>query len=58
MDETTGTEIDTAPEVSESSGPVEETTEQQAPDETGGILLGIHCVQSSTLLASIAFRMN
>lgn len=36
MDETTGTEIDTAPEVSESSGPVGETTEQQAPDETGG----------------------
>jgi hypothetical protein len=36
MDETTGTEIDTAPEVSESSGPVGETTEQQAPEETGG----------------------
>ena len=36
MDETTGTEIDTAPEVSESSGPVGETTEQQTPGDTGG----------------------
>jgi hypothetical protein len=36
MDETTGTEIDTAPEVSESSGPVEETTEQQASGDSGG----------------------
>lgn len=35
MDETTGTEIDTAPEVSESSGPVGETTEQ-APENSGG----------------------
>jgi ATP-dependent Lon protease len=36
MDETTGTEIDTAPEVSESSGPVGETTEQQASGDSGG----------------------
>jgi hypothetical protein len=36
MDETTGTEIDTAPEVSESSGPVGETTEQQATGDSGG----------------------
>ena len=36
MDETTGTEIDTAPEVSESSGPVGETTEQQVSGDTGG----------------------
>jgi hypothetical protein len=36
MDETTGTEIDTSPEVSESSGPVEETTEQQTPADSGG----------------------
>jgi hypothetical protein len=36
MDETTGTEIDTAPEVSESSGPVEETTEQQTSGDAGG----------------------
>ena len=36
MDETTGTEIDTAPEVSESSGPVGETTEQQTSEDSGG----------------------
>jgi hypothetical protein len=36
MDETTGTEIDTSPEVSESSGPVGETTEQQASGDSGG----------------------
>jgi transposase-like protein len=36
MDETTGTEIDTAPEVSESSGPVGETTEQQSSGDSGG----------------------
>ncbi len=36
MDETTGTEIDTAPEVSESSGPVGETTEQQTSGDAGG----------------------
>jgi len=36
MDETTGTEIDTSPEVSESSGPVGETTEQQPAEESGG----------------------
>lgn len=36
MDETTGTEIDTSPEVSESSGPVEETTGQQPTEDSGG----------------------
>jgi transposase-like protein len=36
MDETTGTEIGTEPEVSESSGPVEVTTEQQPTEESGG----------------------
>jgi hypothetical protein len=36
MDETTGTEIDTSPEVSESSGPVGETTEQQTSGDSGG----------------------
>lgn len=36
MDETTGTEIDTSPEVSESSGPVGETTGQQTPGDSGG----------------------
>ena len=36
MDETTGTEIDTSPEVSESSGPVGETTEQQSSGDSGG----------------------
>lgn len=36
MDETTGTGIDTAPEVSESSGPVGETTEQQSSGDSGG----------------------
>jgi hypothetical protein len=36
MDETTGTGIDTAPEVSESSGPVRETTEQQSSGDSGG----------------------
>lgn len=36
MDETTGTEIDTSPEVSESSGPVEETTGQQTSGDSGG----------------------
>ena len=36
MDETTGTEVDTAPEVSEPSGPVGETTEQQPTEESGG----------------------
>jgi hypothetical protein len=46
MDETTGTEIDTAPEVSESSGPVGETTEQQ----TFGRLRGESC------LGFIAFK--
>jgi hypothetical protein len=36
MDETTGTEIDTSPEVSESSGPVGETTGQQSSGDSGG----------------------
>jgi hypothetical protein len=36
MDETTGTEIDTSPDVSESSGPVGETTEQQTSGDVGG----------------------
>jgi hypothetical protein len=36
MDETTGTEIDTSPEVSESSGPVGETTGQQTSGDSGG----------------------
>jgi hypothetical protein len=36
MDETTGTETETSTEVVDSSGPVEETTEQQTSGETGG----------------------
>jgi hypothetical protein len=36
MDETTGTEIDTSAEVSESSGPVGETTGQQSSGDSGG----------------------
>ena len=36
MDETTGTETETSTEVVDSSGPVEETTEQQPTDESGG----------------------
>lgn len=36
MDETTGTEINTSPEVSESSGPVGETTGQQSSGDSGG----------------------
>jgi hypothetical protein len=36
MDETTGTETETSTEVVDSSGPVEETTEQQTPGDSGG----------------------
>ena len=36
MDETTGTETETSTEVVDSSGPVEETTEQQTSGDTGG----------------------
>lgn len=36
MDETTGTEIETSTEVVDSSGPVEETTEQQPAEDSGG----------------------
>jgi len=36
MDETTGTETETSTEVVDSSGPVGETTEQQASSDTGG----------------------
>jgi hypothetical protein len=36
MDETTGTETETSTEVIDSSGPVEETTEQQTSGDTGG----------------------
>ena len=37
MDETTGTETETSTEVVDSSGPVEETTEQQPAEEWGDI---------------------
>lgn len=40
MDETTGTETETSTEVVDSSGPVEETTEQQPTDEWGESCLG------------------
>jgi len=36
MDETTGTEVDVSTETIESSGPVEETTEQQTSGDAGG----------------------